>query len=457
MWVGFVLAHVWLTRLGSLVLLNQSFGDVDLYRRWMEAGLTQGWWPVLDEAWVYPAGAIVPLLAPTLVAGTAAGGAYVLGWCVLVTALDALAVSALLRRPGGHVAAAWWLAFLVLLGPVAIGRLDSVVAPLSVLALLAALSSPRASAALVTAGAWVKVSPGAAIVPLALAARRPWRDVVAPAAAVCAVVVGTVVALGGGRNVASFVLEQGSRGLQIESVGATPWLVAGLWSPAVQRYLNSELVTYEIAGPGTQGMADVLGAGLVVGVLLASAVLWWCRRRDGAAFWTDDALRGDFVVRGAFLMALVLIVANKVGSPQFMTWLAPPVAVALALRRPWWGRTALVVAGIAAATQVVYPWWYLDVLYGRPAVTLLLAARNVALVVLLVVTVVHLLRPPHAADEARVGRVRVGRARPRATTEVVTGDGPAEGRSEQDPSGAVGGEPGEQVGPRAPVVDRGVG
>ncbi|MFS0705332.1 glycosyltransferase 87 family protein, partial [Cellulomonas sp. 179-A 9B4 NHS] len=395
-----MLVHAWLTRLGTVELRQDSFGDVDLYRRWVDAGLTAGWWPVLDEAWVYPPAALVPLLAPAAVAGSASPDAYALAWCGLVTLLDAVAVAALLRRPGGHVAAGWWLAFLVLLGPVAIGRLDSVVAPVSVLALLAALSAPRVSAALVTAGAWVKVSPGAAIVPLALASRRPWRDVVAPAAAVCVLVVGTVVALGGARNVASFVLEQGSRGLQIESVGATPWLVAGLWSPSVQRYLNGELVTYEIAGPGTQTMADVLGAGLVVGVLLATVVLWWCRRRDGATFWTDDAVRGDFVVRGAFLMALVLIVANKVGSPQFITWLAPPVAVGLALGLPWWRRTAAALAGVAAATQVVYPWWYDDVLRGVTGTTLLLAARNVAVVALLVVTVVHLLRPP---STARVG------------------------------------------------------
>ncbi|QCB92434.1 glycosyltransferase 87 family protein [Cellulomonas shaoxiangyii] len=454
MWVAFVAAHVWLTRLGSLVLVHQSFGDVDLYRRWMETGLTTGRWPALDEAWVYPAGALVPLLAPTLVAGTAAGGAYLLGWCVLVTALDAVAVAALLRRPGGAVAAGWWLGFLVLLGPVAIGRLDSVVAPMSVLALLAALSAPRLSAALVTAGAWVKVSPGAAIVPLLLASRRPWRDVVVPAAAVCVVVVGIVLALGGGRHVVSFVLEQGSRGLQIESVGATPWLVAGLWTTSVRRYLNADLVTYEITGPGTQTMADVLGAVLVVGVLLATAVLWWCRRRDGATFWSDDAVRGDFVVRGAFLMALVLIVGNKVGSPQFMTWLAPPVAVALALRRPWWGRTAVTVAAVALATQVVYPWWYLDVLEGVPGTTLLLAARNVGLVVLLVVSVVHLVRPPSASDAARVG---ARRWRPRGavvevpTDEVATDEAPVDEAPVDD---APGGSAQDGAAERAPAAGR---
>ncbi len=447
-WVGFVLVHVWLTRLGTVVLRRDSFGDVDLYRRWVDAGLTSGWWPVQDEPWVYPPGALVPLLAPTTVAGSSSGDAYGLAWCGLVTLLNAVAVAALLRRPAGHVAAGWWLAFLALLGPVAIGRLDSVVAPVSVLALLAALSAPRASAALVTAGAWVKVSPGAAIVPLLLASRRPWRDVVAPAAAVCVLVVGTAVALGGGRNVASFVLEQGSRGLQIEAVGATPWLVAGLWSSSVQRYLNSELVTYEIAGPGTQTMADVLGAGLVVGVLLATAVLWWCRRRDGATFWTDDAVRGDFVVRGAFLMALVLIVANKVGSPQFITWLAPPVAVGLALGLPWWRRTAAALAGVALATQVVYPWWYDEVLRGGAGTTLLLAARNVAVVVLLVVTVVHLLRPPSAA--------RVRRRVP-ATGAAFHAGAPGDPDAPADGSGAVGGEPREQVGPRAPVVDGRVG
>ncbi|GAA4623281.1 glycosyltransferase 87 family protein [Cellulomonas oligotrophica] len=428
-----MVVHAWLTWLGAVLLAEQSFGDVDLYREWVRDGLRLGWWPVVDEAWVYPAAALLPMLVPAVV-GTATYLPYALAWCALVAALNAVAVAGLLRRRHGETAVLWWMTFLLLLGPAAIGRLDAVVAPLSVLALLGALRRPRVAAALVTLGAWVKVSPGAAIVPLALAARRPWRDVVAPAAAVCVVVVGTVAALGGLPRVTSFVAEQGERGLQIESVAATPWLVVGLWSDAVRRYLNRPLVTFEISGPGTQATADALGALLVVGFAAAAVLLWWCRRRDGERFWSDDALRLDLVLRGALLMALVLIVLNKVGSPQFMTWLAPPVAVALAHGLPRWGRVAAVVAAAAFVTQVAYPWFYADVVRGGTVVTLLLAARNVALVALLVATVVRLLRPA-AGEELSPADGRTARLPwpPRRSAGPGT------------PSGAVGGEPPEQV------------
>jgi len=391
-WLLFVLVHLWLTYLGTGPLAT-AFGDVDLYRRWVHLGLVTGVWPVLDGPWVYPAGALLAMLVPA-VAGVTAVAPYALAWCGLVTGLDAVAVAFLLRRRAGHLAASWWLALLLLLGPVAIGRLDGLVAPLTVVALLVALSHPRAATVLLTAGAWVKVAPGAAVVPLLLASRRPWREVVLPGLAVCAVVVGTVVALGGADQVASFVVEQETRGLQLEAVAATPWLVAGLWTSTVRRVFDRELVTYEVHGPGTQATADALGAVLLLAVLATAALLWWCRRRDGRRFWSDDVLRGDFVVRGTFVLSLVLIVANKVGSPQFLAWLAPPVAVALALGRPWWRRTALALLAVAAATQWVYPWWYGDVVAGLPVATGVLAARNVALVVLLVVAVRHLLRPP---------------------------------------------------------------
>jgi hypothetical protein len=400
-WLAFVLAHLWLTYLGTTLLARASFGDVDLYRRWVATGLTTGTWPVLDGPWVYPAAALLPMLAAG-VAGVTPDAPYALAWCGLVTALDAAAVALLLRRRNGHVAAVWWLAFLVLLGPVAIGRLDAVAAPVTLVALLVALTHPRTSTALLTLGAWVKVAPGAAVLPLLLATRRPWRRVVLPGAAVCALVVGTVALLGGGDEVASFVLEQDARGLQLEAVAATPWLVAGLFTTRVEHVFNRGLVTWEIDGPGTQATADALGAVLVAGVLAVTALLWWCRRRDGARFWSDDVLRGDFVLRGAFVLALTLIVANKVGSPQFQSWLAPPVAVALALGRPWWRRTAVTLLGVAAATQWVYPWWYGDVVSGWPLATLVLAARNVTLVVLLVVAVAHLLRPPGHDPRASV-------------------------------------------------------
>ena len=94
LWVGFALVHGWLTLLGVVVAPGSSFHDVDLYRWWMHLGLADGQWPVLDFPWVYPAGAVAPMLLPELV-GTVSTVGYALTWCLLVTLLDGLATAAL--------------------------------------------------------------------------------------------------------------------------------------------------------------------------------------------------------------------------------------------------------------------------------------------------------------------------------------------------------------------------
>ena len=415
--------HGWLALVGLVLIPQQAFWDLDLYRYWMWLGLHRGEWPVLSGTWVYPAGAIVPMLLAA-VGGTGGGSPYAGVWALMITVLDAVALAVLLRvrrpdRPAGGsttVGAWWWLAFLVLLGPVAMGRLDAVVAPVVVVALAIALDHPRITSALLTAAAWVKVAPGALLLSLFFAVRRPWRSVVVPAGIVSVVVVGVVAALGGLPHVASFLTEQDERGLQIESPGATPWLVTGLWSSSIVRYLNEPIVTWEIRGPGTQGAADVLGALFFLALGASALLLWWRREHLGARMWSGGIARTELLVRGAMLLTLAMLVFNKVGSPQYMGWLAPPVAVALALRLPGWRTTAWLVLGVAGATQVVFPWLYSEVVYGGPGVTLTLAARNVALVVLLVHTVLALVRPlpPDGQPDALRRQERMTSASPAA-------------------------------------------
>ncbi len=415
-----MVVHVWVVFSGTVLQGRTYFRDVDLYRQWMRLGVEQGDWPVLSGDWVYPAGAIVPMGVAALVTTTSAWG-YVAAWVALVAVLNGLAVVALLRartadgsRPAVDPArgAWWWLAFIAGLGPVAVGRLDPIVAPIVVVALLVAARRPRVASTLLAVGAWIKVAPGAILLPLVLAVRRPWRDVVLPAALVC-VVVAAAVALGGGLpHLASFLTQQDTRGLQIESVGATPWVLAGIFSPSVERYLNAELITWEISAPGTALAADALGALLPLGLAAAVALLWWAhlRGRPERRWATSE----EFVLRGALLVTTLLIVLNKVGSPQFIGWLAPPVAVALALGLPRWRAAAWWVLGLAVLTQLVYPLRYNDVLLGLPPGTLALVVRNVLLVVLLAGTARGLLRAarqppepgpfPDAADATNANR-----------------------------------------------------
>jgi hypothetical protein len=151
--------------------------------------------------------------------------------------------------------------------------------------------------------------------------------------------------------------------------------------------LNEALITWEVSGPGTTTAAGVLDVLLVLAVAVVGGLLWWARTgaRSDAAF-----------LPGALALLAVLVVVNKVGSPQLLAWLAAPVAVLLArpeeVGRRWLRGVAGVVVAAALLTQVVFPWAYLDLLAGGAGVAVVLAVRNVLLVTVLVLAVVGLVR-----------------------------------------------------------------
>ncbi|MDO8106383.1 hypothetical protein Q6348_04135 [Isoptericola sp. b441] len=381
LWASFLAVHAWNALVG-IAMLARAFGDLELYRYWMWLGVDHGWWPVLDTTSVYPAGAVLPQLVAA-VGGLQSGVGYAVAWCLMVTALDAAALLVLLRRPHGMAGAWWWTAFLLLLGPVGMGRLDAVVVPIMLAALLWALDRPAVAAVLLTAGAWIKVAPGALLWPLFAVARRPWREVLAPAVGLSALVVGTVMVVGDGRHILSFLTDQGGRGMQLEAVGATPWLLASVATPAITRVDNRALNDWELHGWGTQAATVALGGLFAVGMVLVAGLVWWRRERRGDCWSSDRAGAAELVVRGALLVTVAMIVLDKVGSPQYMTWLAPPVVAALGLGLPGWRRTARWVLVVAGVTQAVFPWLYPGITAGLGIPATVLAARNVILVVLL--------------------------------------------------------------------------
>ena len=67
--------HAWLAFVGLVMIPQKAFWDLELYRYWMWLGLHEGQWPVLSGDWVYPAGAILPMLAAAP-GGTGEGSQY---------------------------------------------------------------------------------------------------------------------------------------------------------------------------------------------------------------------------------------------------------------------------------------------------------------------------------------------------------------------------------------------
>jgi hypothetical protein len=76
------------------------------------------------------------------------------------------------------------------------------------------------------------------------------------------------------------------------------------------------------------------------------------------------------------------MLANKVGSPQFATWLAAPVILGLCLQTRRFAVPAVLAAAIALFTHIIYPYWYGWLLVANPAFVLILTAKVVLLVLL---------------------------------------------------------------------------
>ncbi len=374
--IGFAVVHgVYLLGLLPTIIAGETQGDLPLYRLWAEQARL-GYWPVIDMPWVYPAGALVPIVAPVL----AGADAYQLIWFLLMVAANFVAVLALtggLRRRSGYLAAWYWLAVQILLAPVSMLRLEGFAAPLAIAGLAVLLRRPAVAGALLAAATWIKVWPAALVGAAVTISSARWR-IVAGGAAVTAVVAGAIAWYGGAQNLFSFLTIQGDRSLQLEAPVATPWVWATvLGLPEAEIRQNYALATREVAGPGAHLAGEIVGWLMPIACLVIVALLWRARRRAlrEGRFRPRGQLK--LILVGGFAIAAALIVFNKVGSPQYMLWLAPIVAVGLAVDRRAWSRVAGWMAGVCLATTLVFPVLYLPLIDADPFAAGVLLARNV--------------------------------------------------------------------------------
>ncbi|PPF60399.1 hypothetical protein C5C13_03655 [Clavibacter michiganensis] len=385
-WLAFALCHLWLITL-DLIGPTSALTDVtEVYRVWMQEGMAGGGRVGVDLPWVYPILAAVPMLI-SLVGGTAFYGTV---WLALVTSLDAAAFALLLRirRGRGLAPAAWWLGFLVALGPISLGRIDAVTVPLALAGLLVLATRPALASALLTVGAWVKVWPAALLLTGVIARRGLARGkVVAAALGTTAVVVAGSLALGSGAKVLGFVGEQTGRGLQVESTAALYhlWLiVAG--DDRYRVYHDAALLAFQVSGPGVDGVAAALTPIMLV-VVLGVTLLGIRAHHRGAS---PAALIGPL----SLALVAALIVTNKVGSPQYVSWFAVPLIVMLVHDRhaPGTALAARLGLVVAALTQLVFPYAYLLLIDVVPVMVGVITLRDLGEIALLGVAVMQLVR-----------------------------------------------------------------
>ena len=107
---------------------------------------------------------------------------------------------------------------------------------------------------------------------------------------------------------------------------------------------------------------------------------------------------GELVVLGGLALVGAFVVFNKVGSPQFMLWLAAVIAVGVAHDARRWRLPAATMLLIAALTTVVYPMGY-RLLYDEHNVWIAaaLSARNLLVVVVFIWAVGEIIRRARSA------------------------------------------------------------
>ena len=382
LWAVFVVVSVWLGWQGY-VAEAVPYGDVSFVYEMWAAQAAQGAGTIgIDTVWVYPVFALVPILLPLL----AGQGSYALGWIVLVTILNAAAFAYLLYSAGGtarnkvqRIAAWWWLAFLLLLGPIAVARLDSVITPLAIVGLLAALERPALAGALLTVATWTKVSPAALIAAVLVAVDRR-RTVFISVLVTSGVIIAIAVILGGASNLFSFLGQQTTRGLQIEAPLATPFLwLAALGQEGYAVYYDTVILTFQVMGEGTNIAADLSSVLIALGFV---GILGW-----GMLLHRKGSRPSHVLPAVALALTMVLIVFNKVGSPQYIGWLAAPIIAGLVMERTRFVAPAVIALVLAALTQSFYPYLYAGLLNVQSLELSLLTLRNIGEVVLLAVSV----------------------------------------------------------------------
>ncbi|WP_244198636.1 hypothetical protein [Microbacterium phyllosphaerae] len=392
LWSAFLLVHVIVAVTGWLYP-SQPMGDVVLvYEPWSSAALSGGPIVGITETWVYPQLALVPMLLAKIlslpvIAVMGVSEAYLIAWAVLVTVLDAVAFAVLIGRSPSQPrrTAGWfWTAALLLLGPIAIYRIDAITVPVAVIAGLWLTRRPATAAALLTIGAWIKIWPGALLLAAVVAARSRMR-ILLTGVAVTAGVIALLFLLGADTEILGFLTQQTGRGLQIEAVAATPFLWLAVLGSARIEY-SFEILTFQIEAQGADVVGAVLTPLMAVLVVVITVV--------GAV----KAMRGASFPRLfpplALSLVTALIVLNKVGSPQFQTWLIAPAILWLVLDRARAAIPAVIVLALCALTCLVYPLNYDALLRAETLPVVILSLRNVLLVVALVVGIRAVVRVP---------------------------------------------------------------
>ncbi len=375
-WWGFAAVHgFFLAWMMSFIVHGDTFSDTEQYRQWALLGYNPSHLGDAISPWVYPLLAQIPIFAATMFGPSL----YLLGWTVIIIALNAVGLLFLTRgnRSTSGIAPAWfWLFFTMFMGFLSFARVEGITTSLVLIALLYAVERPVVAGLLLSVATWIKVWPAAVVAPLLIASAKRVQIFLA-GVAVSAAVAAFAFFTGASQHLFEFATNQGDRGMQLEATFTTPWVWLSVFNIGGSKIADNVAInSTEVYGPGAEVAAWLMQPLLIVAALTGAVLMLWALRRG--------AERQELILEGSLLMVTAFIVFNKVGSPQFIIWLLPVVVAGLVHDWERWKVPATLLMGIAFTTFVIYPLFYTPLIHANPVMAAVLTTRNVLLVTLLV-------------------------------------------------------------------------
>jgi len=388
-----LLAQITLIWLGTAS--GDPFGDVRYtYSSWVTTSQQHGYILGLNEPWVYPFIANIPVwLAHWIWPAD-----YMTGWFLLTVNMNMLLIAYLLGwgKKLDRAKAAWFLiACLFLCGPVALGRLEVFSLILTVLAAISFIQQREIiSMQFFSLATWIKVSPVAGIFTGFVASDNRWKFIRNLAiGTIIIVLIGLL--LGGNQNMYSFIGLQSGRGIQVESTIGIFWLVQILFKiPGSKIYYDNEILTFQVSGFGVTEVANLMTL-VQLGALAITIFLGFRAKRAGADI--------NSLFAWMFLTAtLDLLVFNKVGSPQYQLWVIGAAMFGVLARTANWKLVTRLTLLTSGLSWLIFPIYYGSLLDGTTPGVGLLVFRNLGVVAILVYANIQLTRLGNKAKSVAI-------------------------------------------------------
>jgi len=354
------------------------FSDVQLYD-WWGGNLIHGHFPLNDPMWQYP-----PLAALIFGIGYSIAPQMV-GFCALALVADFALFVVLFRaqlrsHSSNDAGVLLWVCTPLLMGPILLGRFDVFPTLLTVLALLS--TSPISYGAYAAVGALLKVWPGLALIG---SPRNRGGQTIASFA--LAFIGGSYLLRLWWPDSFTFLSGQKARGLQIESVGALPYILQNTRTHSVSMKLQYGAM--EVIAPHT-GL--VSAAITFAGIWLFALLAYW--RVTGQLANVSSA-------RITLTAVLISMVTSRVLSPQYNVWILGILCVCLIQESAQVKTLTVLICTSAFAAQIVYPWQYQSFMSGH---TIGVLAQLIRIFCLVSATVISWRHISHNRAPKRPGR-----------------------------------------------------